>query len=586
MSRNKAWGGPQRDAPISAAMGGPCMTHARTEKGAGQFAIVITPTEDHAKRFVSVINHTPDSTHRRGERTRSWPLSNGWWLLLVGLSTTILCLPFIGTVFGMGADEGVLLNGAERMLQGSKLYVDFFEFLPPGGFILTEAWFSIAGISLGSARLLAILAIVGIACFTYLACRQASKNARLSTVLTLAWLVMSQGPSTQVSHHWFTTLLSMVAAWAVLVKAEHTQRSLRWPLIAGVAVGMAAMVTPHRGALVMLAAVPAFFNLRRHWPEMTAYVLGCALAPAAIVAYLAKNHALAAAFDEVIRSTALRYAPINSVPFGFGHQSPFTYLFPLVAALTLLVCTSDWRSCTRDRLLWLSVAFALAGFGGCFPRPDIVHIAYAAPLACPLLACCVTRLLTPRWRPMWWRYRYLVAIAGGVIIGICAPSVLFFSWTYNEALRAKIVATPRGGVAFPGPLGAGAPELLARIAATPPAEAYFFYPVLSELSFLAARMQVSKYDLFLPGYTLPSQYQDACVSVMRDASWVVIDRRWINPSVLKQVYPTMQDAKPRETKQFEQALDTSFELMAQEGTFELRRRQQRISDTVCTGIIE
>ncbi len=38
------------------------------------------------------------------------------------------------------------------------------------------------------------------------------------------------------------------------------------------------------------------------------------------------------------------------------------------------------------------IAFGLAGFVGCFPRPDITHIAFAAPLALPLLACCMTRL--------------------------------------------------------------------------------------------------------------------------------------------------------------------------------------------------
>ena len=253
----------------------------------------------------------------------------------MGLIAAVLCLPFIRTV-GIG-DEGVLLNGAERMLRGSRLYADFFEFLPPGGFLLTEAWFSIAGISIGSARLLAILTIVGIACFTYLACRQASKNAPLSALLATGWVVMSQGIWTQVNHHWFTTLFSMVAAWAALANVEHAQRWLRWPLIAGVAAGMAAMVTPHRGALVMLAAMTAFLNLRRHRAELIVYVLGCSLVPVGLLAYVVWHHALAAAFDDVILFAAVRYAPIQSVPFGSGGEfgfGPLKYLFPLAALLT------------------------------------------------------------------------------------------------------------------------------------------------------------------------------------------------------------------------------------------------------------
>jgi hypothetical protein len=512
-------------------------------------------------------------------------LSSGWWLLLVGLLTTVLCAPFFRTVFGMG-DEGVLLNGAERMLRGSTLYVDFFEFLPPGGFLITEAWFSVAGISVGSARSLAILTFVGIACFTYLACWQASKNAPLSVVVTGGWALMSQGAltqiSAQVSHHWFTTLFSMIAAWAALCSIEHTKRWLRWPLIAGAAAGMAAMITPHRGALAMLAAVAAFLNLR-HRAELIVYGFGCALAPVTVLAYLAGHHALTAAFDDVIRFTATRYVAIQSVPFGYGGQNPpLKYLFLLAALLTLLICTIEWRMCFRNRAFWSCAAFGLAGFLGCFPRPDLVHIAFAAPLVCPLLAYCMTRL-AQSCRPAWWRYQYLVAI-GGVMIGLCATSGLNFLWMAQQTLREQIVLTPRGAVTFFG--RPGAPELLARIAATPSGDAYFFYPYMSMLSFLTARQHVSKYNVFMPGYTLPSQYYDACVSVMRHGSWVVIDRRGTDIEVLKRRFPAMRDAEPQEKRRFEEALASGFELVAQEGAFELRRRREGINDTACAGIAD
>src|SRR6266478_5717333 len=78
-------------------------------------------------------------------------------------------------------------------------------------------------ISIWSARLLAILTIMGIACFTYLACRQASKHAPSSALVAIGWAVMSQGFWTQVSYNWFTTLFSMVAAWAVLASIEKPQ---------------------------------------------------------------------------------------------------------------------------------------------------------------------------------------------------------------------------------------------------------------------------------------------------------------------------------------------------------------------------
>jgi hypothetical protein len=83
-------------------------------------------------------------------------LSDFGWLLDVGLISVVLCIPFNCVVGGFG-DEGVLLHGAERMLLGDRLYLDFFEFLPPGGFIIAEAWFGMAGISMLSACIMAIL---------------------------------------------------------------------------------------------------------------------------------------------------------------------------------------------------------------------------------------------------------------------------------------------------------------------------------------------------------------------------------------------------------------------------------------------
>src|SRR4029079_11121001 len=134
------------------------------------------------------------------------------WLALVAITTALVCMPFLRAIFWIH-DEGVLLQGADRILHGSRLYTDFFEFLPPGGFAITAMWFSITDISFLSARILAVLTIVGVACFTYLACRLASKNAPLSALLVIGWVALSQGTWTQISHHWFTAFFAMIAVW-------------------------------------------------------------------------------------------------------------------------------------------------------------------------------------------------------------------------------------------------------------------------------------------------------------------------------------------------------------------------------------
>ena len=382
--------------------------------------------------------------------------------------------------------------------------------------------------------------------------------------------------------HWFTTLFSMAAAWAAFASLEERERRLRWPLIAGAAAGAATMCTPNSGGLAMLAAATAFLNPQNR-SALIAYVFGCALAPAGALAYLIGQHTLAAAFDDVIRFTATRYAFVNTVPFGFHggtYNRPLILVFALASLLTLLVWAYDRRGCLRDRRMRLCVAVYFAGFVGCYPRPSFVVICVTVPLALPLLAFCATRL-TQFWRPT---YRYAAA---AVMMVLFAPSALIFEGLAREALRAEIVPTPRGDVALIRQVAAqwNLPELLASIAATRSGDAYFFYPYDEMLPFLSAREHVSKYDLFQPWYTTPAQYEDACRSVMRRASWVVVEtqstdglREW------KRSFPSMPDAWPRETIRFRQALDGAFELVSTKGAFELRHRREGVSDAVCDSI--
>ena len=236
--------------------------------------------------------------------------SGFWWLLAVGFIAAMLCVPFIRSVYWLG-DEGMLLHGATRLLKGSRLYVDFFEALPPGGYVLTAAWFDMAGTSMLSARVLAILCIVLIACFIYLTCWQVSEHIPSSVFLAVGWVIMSQGFWTQVSHHWFTTLFSMVAASAAIASVQHTQRWQQWSVIAGIAAGAAAMVTPTRGALAMLAAATAFLQFPLNRAKSVAFILGCALVPTCLLAYVIWHGEFAAAFDDVILIMAKHYYSVN-----------------------------------------------------------------------------------------------------------------------------------------------------------------------------------------------------------------------------------------------------------------------------------
>lgn len=508
-------------------------------------------------------------------------LSGFWWLLLVGTVSLLLCAPFFRVVYTL-PDEGIFLRGAELILHGKRLYADFFAFVMPGGYLLTAGWFSIAGISFESGRVLVVLTIIGTACFTFLACRQASKNALLSAILPIGWVMMTQWHWMQVSHHWFTTFFAMVAVWAALASSEQPEpRSLRWPLIAGLAGGAATMVTQTRGAWVALAALSAFFSLRKNRSELIAYVLAGTLMFAGVIVFLIAQGTLIAAFDDIVMFAATRYSSIQYLPYAYSvsvFDWPLKYVFPLAALLLLLVIIRDGRASLQDHRLRQCAAFALAGFLGCFPRPDITHIGFSTPLALPLLALCATEL-TQRIRPA---IRY--AITAAVLIALGTPSAIAFVSYARIVHQTPLVLTSRGEAALRLPDFSGMADLLQVIAAKPSREGFFFYPYMPLMSFLAAREHVAKYDVILPWYTTPTQYHEACLSAVRRATWVVTDRRSADYSYWKKIYPSMPDTKPLETIQFEENLNRAFELVTIKGFFELRRRREGISDAICDAI--
>jgi len=500
-----------------------------------------------------------------------------FWLLTVGLVSGLVCLPFIRSVYGL-SDEGILLQGAVRLLHGDRLYVDFFEFYPPGGFLITAAWLKLAGTSLISARVLVILVISGIACFTYLACQSASANAPFSALMALGWVIASQGAWTQLNHHWITTLFSMIAIWATFSRVARRRR-LWLAVLSGMATGAATVVTPTRGALVMLAAAISLIDFRLSKADLAGFLVGCIAIPACVAGYLIANGETSAAFQDVILFAANRYASIQSVPFGqwADDQSRcLTYVFPLAALLTVLACVRIGWTFRHDRLLRSCIAFGLAGFLGCFPRPDAVHIGFAVPLTFPLIAYCLSQFIR-QWRPI---YRHAAAAAAIVIYMPIIP----YGWAAQRALSAEVVPTPRGGVSLPNG-DDGTREIIRRIAAAPPEDAFFFYPYVPMLIFLSGREHVARYNIFVPGYTLPSQYQEACNSALPRAMWLVLDRRFDSEG-LKQIFPAMQNPEPQERKRFEEAMTSAFDFVVREGAFEIRRRARAIGAGVCTGIVE
>src|SRR5215813_3965965 len=109
------------------------------------------------------------------------------WDVLLFLTSCIYLLAFRNVV-NMDPDEGIVLQGAHRILDGQLPYRDFFTFYTPGSFYLTAALFKVFGDSILVAR--SALMFFG-ASFTVIAYSLAKRACTHAIALLTAVLVLT-----------------------------------------------------------------------------------------------------------------------------------------------------------------------------------------------------------------------------------------------------------------------------------------------------------------------------------------------------------------------------------------------------------
>lgn len=122
----------------------------------------------------------------------------------------------------MEPDEGIVLQGAERILHGQVLYRDFFSFLTPGSFYLHALLFKIFGNSFIVPR--TALAVIGgvLSVIGYLLARRVC--SRSSALLAVGLLTLTTLPYRFLTlHNWDSTLLACLAVYCAVRMLESRQ---------------------------------------------------------------------------------------------------------------------------------------------------------------------------------------------------------------------------------------------------------------------------------------------------------------------------------------------------------------------------
>lgn len=486
------------------------------------------------------------------------PATNASWLNEPEIERATAVLIFLGClaylyVFrhfsSLEPDEGIVLQGATRILSGEVLYRDFFSFYTPGSFYFVAALFRIFGNTFVVAR--TSLAGAGALCsvVTYLLARRVCSRgisifaAVLATVAGAAFRFL-------VLHNCYSTLLACLAVYAAVRFVE--THSTGWAFAMGSLTAITFLFEQSKGGGLAVGLLLGFVLLRmgepgrkQHFLRISAIAAGFAWPFLATFAYFGSKHVV----GEMIASwlwPLRHYTAANHVAYGWQNWSDSTRdvifrsgpvaarvakviavspgfvvpVLPLIALGVLSYWTVQLRKQSvdsRQAPYYVTVCSAMAGLlvSVIIVRPDILHFMYLAPLWYVVLAWILGA------QPLESR-----------LLGSVRPVLIAYAATAFGMLGfAVLLATTGAGTRVEtsrGVITTGQPdEVIAYLQAhTSPGDPLLVYPYLPLYNYLTATRSPSHYDFFQPGMNTPEQGQEIISSLKATNAHAVLLEPW------------------------------------------------------------
>jgi 4-amino-4-deoxy-L-arabinose transferase-like glycosyltransferase len=280
--------------------------------------VTTEPCEQDAEQHASVSNPAMP-THAK----ESWRLDASLLSALFVLSFCYLCI--FRSVTTIEPDEGILLQGAERILSGQVLYRDFFSFYTPGSYYALAMLFRVFGDSIVVARTALALTGAILSILTYVLARRVCSRrtsltiAALTTATTLPYRFL-------VLHNWDSTLWAFLALYCAVRILEGAD--WRWAFALGTFASLTVMFEQSKGMGVCLglsAGFTAIFLLQGRRPLLSRVqllALGSGVAWPLLITfiYFASHHTTSVMLADWLWPLQ-HYSTANRVPYGYQNWS-------------------------------------------------------------------------------------------------------------------------------------------------------------------------------------------------------------------------------------------------------------------------
>jgi hypothetical protein len=429
--------------------------------------------------------------------------------LVFAICTSLYFLPYMQLVLH-GSNEGILVDGAVRTVQGQLLGRDFFEVVGPGTFYWLALFFKLFGVTFLASRICLFVSSLGTALSIYFLSRKVCPTYQLLPCsLIFATYFATLWP--EISHHVDSNFFALLAIVCMVLWQD---RRKSWLLIAaGAFTGATALILQQKGIFLLLALLVWLWmqHRQRATPLMARVVGACVGVVTIMLTYFWSRGALGDLVYANVVWPSHNYSSSFSAPYAFLISEYFKHWvvpmqgfnwtvgiaavlflpFLFVTALPVLVACLGARHSIRNvrpeiALYWLAGA---AIWISEIHRKDIAHLVFGSPL---LIVLAVYYLQD--WRAKGAR----LALQSLTIASACLCCASLFI-----ALVAYPVTTRVGRIH----LSARDPVLTAIQEKVPLGAEIFIYPYAPMYYFLSGTNNPARYSTFCFDFKVGSSSQ-------------------------------------------------------------------------------
>ena len=423
--------------------------------------------------------------------------------LVVFALVTAGLLYFHGNRFVVTLDEGIPLETAQRMLNGQRLYADFFGYMSPGSYWLQELMFRLFGLTFLAGRILPIVWCALQASLVYRLTYQFTTRtaACLATGFYVA-IQLEDHSNITAKHRWDSAALALLSV-SLAVDARLHGGWIRWTLI-GVFGCAAALCTPSIG-FVLLATL-CWLLFEKQFREAGLVIGGAVACGAPALAWLVAHGEFSAFLDQ-LRWLSNSHSGVNTMSYGsimggygkiLANGEGVGKLVPLGLAICLALpailpllgitglISEAYRGKTKfgERQIFVYMAVAIIAFiAATAPRLCVSMLLYTTALPVVASAIRISRSWPRKSTPF--------------VLGLFAVFLGAFAMNFGaESAKGLRVDTVVGTVkAAPE----DSPALTALLKAIKPGESLYVHPYMPLLYFVTQAKNPARFNFLHPG---------------------------------------------------------------------------------------